>query len=394
MNSARNRRHSAPAQRGQVFLVLVLLIVVGAGALVYSMATPGRDSIERDKITAAALAQAREGLISYASAKHYTGSDRPGTLPCPDSNGLGNADNFCGTEASRIGRLPWKTLGLSDLRDGHGEPLWYAVSDTFKRNPVAGILNSNTPGGLSVSGSPPASNVIAIVFAPGPVLGNQNRSSSISSACSTTGTSILNHRCAANYLEGGNENADTAFFSGPVTSTFNDKLLLITHGAFFHAVEMRVARAIRESLIYYFSTHSYLPYANSYAGPATGCLASTSGRVPLNPAACGQDGWSSPLPSWFGDNNWQEVLFYAVAPSCTSFTTNPCDGGGGYLTVDGATGIRALLFTPGRALTGQNRPCAATSDCLEDAENTNGDTVYARPTFSTAVNDRLVVVSP
>jgi hypothetical protein len=25
----------------------------------------------------------------------------------------------------RMGRLPWKTLRLPDLRDGHGERLWY-----------------------------------------------------------------------------------------------------------------------------------------------------------------------------------------------------------------------------------------------------------------------------
>src|SRR5690606_298057 len=36
----------------------------------------------------------------------------------------------------RLGRLPWKTLGLPDLRDGHGERLWYAVSTRHK-----GLLN-------------------------------------------------------------------------------------------------------------------------------------------------------------------------------------------------------------------------------------------------------------
>ncbi len=36
----------------------------------------------------------------------------------------------------RLGRLPWKTLGLPDLRDAFGERLWYAVSSKHK-----GLLN-------------------------------------------------------------------------------------------------------------------------------------------------------------------------------------------------------------------------------------------------------------
>jgi hypothetical protein len=35
-------------------------------------------------------------------------------------------------QAERLGRLPWKTLGLPDLRDGDGERLWYAVSSATR----------------------------------------------------------------------------------------------------------------------------------------------------------------------------------------------------------------------------------------------------------------------
>ena len=52
------------------------------------------------------------------------------------------AEATCGSLAGnvgqdqRLGRLPWKTLGLPDLRDGYAERLWYAVSTRYK-----GLLN-------------------------------------------------------------------------------------------------------------------------------------------------------------------------------------------------------------------------------------------------------------
>ena len=66
----------------------------------------------------------------------------PGYLPCPDPDDDGWAESTCGSlarhlgQAERLGRLPWKTLGLPDLRDGRGERLWYAVSTRYK-----GLLN-------------------------------------------------------------------------------------------------------------------------------------------------------------------------------------------------------------------------------------------------------------
>jgi hypothetical protein len=56
--------------------------------------------------------------------------------------------------------------------------------------------------------------------------------------------------------------------------------------------------------------------------------------------------------------------------------------------------VQALIITPGRALGSQVRPCATVSDCLEGAENTNGDFIYARSGVTASINDRLVVVAP
>src|SRR5262245_29714894 len=122
-------------QSGQAVILLVVFMVFGAAAIFYGLLTSSNLDIERDKKTAEALAQAKVALIGYAvGVNFFSGTPRPGDLPCPDLNDSGSSGASCGNAAgttgqtSRIGRLPWKSLGLPDLRDGNGERLWYAVS--------------------------------------------------------------------------------------------------------------------------------------------------------------------------------------------------------------------------------------------------------------------------
>ena len=143
---------------------------MGAATILVSSFSKATLQIERDKKTAEALAQAKEALIGYAinvqfpnsnscynTFTHINNCPRPGELPCPDTNNDGSADS-CSNQSDRLGRLPWKTLGLPDLRDGSGERLWYAVSNNFKNNPrgncytagSSGCLNSDTMGTISV----------------------------------------------------------------------------------------------------------------------------------------------------------------------------------------------------------------------------------------------------
>ncbi|MBK8120557.1 MAG: hypothetical protein IPK39_16285 [Sulfuritalea sp.] len=93
------------------------------------------------------LAQAREALLAYAATYRDDPSRSTevfGYLPCPDTSGKtgiqtpgdGEAAATCGTsEQAAIGLLPYKTLGLPDLRDSSGVCLWYAVAGGFKNNP-------------------------------------------------------------------------------------------------------------------------------------------------------------------------------------------------------------------------------------------------------------------
>ena len=129
-----HRSRFANQQRGAALLVIVVTLVIGAAALFYGLTTATPPEIEQDRITAAALATAKAALIGYAtSVNNFSGTARPGDLPCPDrsDNGLaggGVTATSCGNaagnqQARRLGRLPWKTLGLPDIRDGSGEQI-------------------------------------------------------------------------------------------------------------------------------------------------------------------------------------------------------------------------------------------------------------------------------
>jgi len=379
-----HRRMQAGArwQQGQVILVTVLFISVAVGIGLFSFIRARPIDAQNDARTEQALATARQALINYASGR--APANRPGELPCPDRNNDGrDNDGACNTTATQIGRLPWATLQIPDLRDGYGERLWYAVSSNFKSNTPVSPLNSNTSGQLTVTGSASANNVIAIVFAAGPAIAGQNRSAG-------------NVNNVAHYLEGENANGDTVFTTAPASSTFNDRLLAITSAMFFPQVEMRVARQLREMLYLHYNAKGYFPPATTY-GSIVSCTPASQGRIPVDPTSCGggQTAWFSAPPPWFDPSAdaWNQVLFYAVAPACSDPAAPNCAGAGGFLTVNGVNGIRALLITPGTPYAGQTRPCAAITDCLE-APNSTSFPAFTHDTGSTTANDRVIIVSP
>jgi hypothetical protein len=387
----RARPAARTRQRGQTLVAILAILGIGFGVVIYTLLNSTQLTLEAERSTTRALASAAQALIGYAAAD----DNRPGSLPCPDTDNNGSAQLYAGSYCpSEIGRLPWRTLGLPDLRDGSGERLWYAVSRDYARNPSgAPALNSDTAGQLTVTGSAPATGVVAIVFAPGAVVGSQTRDTA-------------NQNLAQNYLEGGNETAGaTTFVSAAASTTFNDRLHTLTRDALLAAVEMRVAREARAVLRAFFTANGYLPFANGFGDATYRCtLNQFGGRIPRFfandcKASPADPDWNGVTwPSWFFTNNWHTVIFYAVASRCTQPATPGCAAAGSLLTANGTPApndsLQALVILPGRALGAQARPCAAVTDCLEDAENTNGDFIYVKSGLSAAANDRLMVVSP
>src|SRR5260370_42146009 len=119
----------------------IMLLALAGLTFALSFAAAGA-AAQRDRVTERPFARAREALVAYAVDRPISAEVGPGYLPCPDLDDDGWAESTCGSmtgdsgQAQRLGRLPWKTLGLPDLRDGHGERLWYAASSKHK-----GLLN-------------------------------------------------------------------------------------------------------------------------------------------------------------------------------------------------------------------------------------------------------------
>jgi hypothetical protein len=301
--------------------------------------------------------------------------------------------------------LPWRTLGLPDLRDGNGERLWYAVSSEFARNPSCGAacpLNSDTKGALTViTGTSPTLNVIAIVFAAGQTVGGQNRSAA-------------NENNVAHYLEGGNETGigTSTFVSAATTDTFNDRLLLLNGADVMTPVEMRAAREILTLLWAYrsFSACACYPWADRTDNNTTNGVSDDNylaGRVPLLPGALPHD-WNHPdinintttypALAWLRNNRWWWVFFYTVAGSESENKT------GGYLTINGVPNTSVVLITTGPAIACSPpvpcRPIASwTGDSdwanyVDDSDNFDMGVIFFTPWSSAYARDRLYTLFP
>lgn len=378
-------------------MVMLAILVIGIATLLVNSFSLADLNNQRQAKTAAALAQAKEALIAYALSSENAGgvTARPGNFPCPDTDapgtaGYGSEQGSC--VAGAIGRLPWKTLGLPELLDGEGEPLWYALSGNFRKS--ASLINSDTRGTLLVYGhdgstllTPTGSEAVALVFASGKIVGNQQRNTA---ADKTT---------ASNYLDAANgrNNATTGgpFIAANNSDSFDDRLIMIRTRDFMPLVERRVAKALQDLLANYRSANGIYPYP----APFSSCYSSAScgsdtaicrGRLPYTAEPVDWGG-SYALPTtaggspWFIANRWYRVIYYSAGTNRLATAPPGCSA---TLNVSGNS-TAAVLFMPGTPLGSVTRtyPNNSPSWYLEDAENQNTDNNYVTPTSNS--NDHL-----
>ncbi len=317
-------------QSGAVMMIMLIILIIGSAAFLVTSLTNAALSIARDSTTSDVLAQAREALLGYAASD----PNRPGELPCPDFNNDGQiliADDYSGSNCkSLVGWLPWKTLGLPELRDANGNHLWYALADPFHANSSA-ILNSDTPTTYptkmltvinSATGATLASNVVAIVFSPSTALAGQIRSPIDNNASSSI----------PNYLEGDNAILGTTVFQTandkliPLpTPTINDRLLTIDRDSLFQIIERRITREVKGCLDNYASTASNtnnrypwaVPVIDATAFPnRTGAYATYFGRVPEIPNTGTTSGSTPPTGTLL-------TYIQAVQTALNNYISNP-----------------------------------------------------------------------
>ena len=376
-------------------MVMLIIMVLGAATVLLSSLSSAALQINRDKINANALAQAKEALIGYAvTSENGSGTNaRPGNFPCPDTDapntaGYGDENAVPTCVSGAIGRLPWETLGMPELLDGEGEPLWYAISGNFRKS--ATRINSDSRGTLLVYDrdggtllTPSGSEAVAIVFAPGGIIGDQKRNTA------------ADKTAASNYLDtaNGRNNATAggAFIAASKTSAFNDRLIIVRARDFIPAIEKRVSKEVKAMLANYFADNGFYPYPAKFDGSCTGASCNTfsdinvcRGRLPKTALPFDWQ-YNYSFPAWFFTNRWYHDIYYSAGANRLATAPPGC---GATLNVSGNS-TAALFFMPGTPLGSMVRtyPSNNLSLYLEDAENRNMDDSYSTPAPNS--NDRL-----
>ena len=299
-------------QKGIALIIFALILIVVTTVFFVSQLDGNEIKIERDKKTAAAMAEAKNALLGWSVSQAM-----PGQLPCPEDTTLigsaseGTALTNCNSALPVVGRLPWRTLGLGNLRDGNTDKLWYALSTGF--SDVAVPINSTTNGQINVNGT---INVIAIIFSPGVILAGQNR---------PMPTNVLPPQ-VADYLDLTNNDGDINFSSTGTVGAFNDKLLLVTKADLFNLVARRILQEVRgdttQGLVNFYSVNS-----NQYAFADTDNNGTSDGSNVGTPSYQGTNNSDSndiffipPTLNILVNNNWMPLINYQISASRQTVT--------------------------------------------------------------------------
>lgn len=346
-------KQAARRQRGAALFVMLVIFVIGAAALLVSSLNGSSLKIARDKVTADALAQAKDALIAYA----VSDLNRPGELPCPDFNNDGPitlSEDYSGSNCLGLaGWLPWRSLGLPDLRDGNGDRLWYVVADPFHANGTA-VLNSDTPATYpsqmltvidSATGATLASGVIAIVFSPGTPLNGQTRSASDNNASNAL----------PNYLEGDNAISNSVTFQTandnqlPIpTPQVNDRLLTISSRDLLPPVERRIAREAKACL----DSYAAMPVATN--GNAPGLKYPWAAAVADSSSSPGINGnYNGTYGKYFGRIPAYPSIDTTSEPASTLMTAlNALQAAEGAYSSNGSSANRTALYNAANTVIG------------------------------------------
>lgn len=424
-------------QHGAALILFAMLLLVVATAAFFTYFDSTQYKVERERRTLKALASAKAALIGWSVAH----PDYPGILPFPDRSADGNYDGNSDCVSAAVlayshllGKFPHveqtapcvgALAGLaSDLMDGYGERLWYAVSRNLVRTSTSAgsliinpsILNTPTYPWLVVrdkNGQIISNRVAAVILAPGPAVGSQNRGGGLAGAAAyldtltITGTAFSNADYAIpneDFIMGEDMmNVSPAHPAYQQPYEFNDRLVYITIDELMAALDKRVIREAANRLRAYYAASSatpanrFYPYAADLGDTNSICEEGRlQGSLPIVNAASActhPNPGLATLPAWFMESRWQDYLYYTVSNDC-SFATPGCILGG--ITVGAQANRHALLILTGAPLAGQIRPSNNAANYLDSMENADGDSIFdAVGTPVTATyNDQMLIVAP
>ncbi|HUN68559.1 MAG TPA: hypothetical protein VMU46_07165, partial [Burkholderiales bacterium] len=286
--------------------LLAVIMLAASWFLVRQLnAQSGSVSAIRQARNAEVLNRAKQALIGYVAMQTANpGETNPGALPCPEAAGYFDNPSQEGQSASsctlpKVGRFPWRTIGTEKLVDSSGEPLWYVVSPGWALTSTSSntLINSGTPGQLTVDGS--TNDSVALIIAPGPAF-NVPACASIpawNQVRPTTGTPDWR-----NYLECENATTppDATFVTSGASASFNDQVIKVSAAEVLAGIEAAVAKRIQSQIVptlkdVYLGTawgltgkERMFPFAANFADPSLaatsfkGAPLQTQGLLPFN----------------------------------------------------------------------------------------------------------------
>ena len=329
----RQRPPALARQRGVALILIITVLVIGV--VWYTVGALGKaapTTAERETKTGIALQNAKQALLAYVALyAAQSSSIEPGQMPCPEflssigTSSQGQAGTSCSNASPTVGRLPWETLGVDEIRDGYGEPIWYVLSPGFRSAPI----NFGTPGQLSYNGSPNVA--VALLIAPGPALNTQADPATPPAGCSKVNQQVSTRNTAslapANFLECGNDTGTGNYaIPGPSEWT-NDRVIEITAAEWAQAIAGPVADRLQRQVAPVLTTWDqteqtargkswgstygkpYMPYASTFTAPTVNDYCGDAGVVPsregLPPSAATSSGtcatnWSGSVSAVLG----------------------------------------------------------------------------------------------
>ncbi len=173
------------SQQGAVLLLLMFAIIIGMASFFLVAYNNNKLSIQNDKETSETLGLAKQAILDYVTANyHLYQTGDYGFLPCPDTSAGaslsdGDEHKYClNSHINSIGHLPWRTLGLSPLKDSSGECLWYVVTGLKKQDDIndteSGLIRLYS-GDRITEISDPSDPFVAAIIAPKTSLAYQAR---------------------------------------------------------------------------------------------------------------------------------------------------------------------------------------------------------------------------
>ena len=326
-------------QRGIALLLSFVVLILAAGYVLISYLSPNSVKLARDKEYAEVLQLARETLILAAVSAWGVTAD-PGNLSAPDvvantaatKNYNGYADAGCFDQSKPnglpliidhpnircLGRLPWRTFGLSSPSSGENDVIgtvpWYAVSGNLAFQLCLERFNSDIlafsytgficPATTSLPypwltvrdgrGVVLSNRVAAVLIVPGPAINSQSRPPSPNLAgpnqyldAATITITTVTAECPGPpcTLTFSNADLDNDFIQADASATFNDRLIYITIDELMPKIEQRAGQEIRAGVERFRGVYGSYPWLAPHGNPsvAANYVATVGTRVGLIP---------------------------------------------------------------------------------------------------------------